>query len=355
MGEGVSVYLHNVWLSTGRARPSPGGMQSPAVVVELHYLVTAWGPDSARQQRLLGWAIQTLLATPVLPAAALNASAGRLRGRRAGDDHVGVARDRAARGDLAGRARRRASRRGRSWRASSSTEPWAASRCSRPSSRGTTSTAAICRGGARATRTRSSSRRSWRSRRRSPACSSATSAGWRAGRRRAALAEATVAEVLTEWSGLGYNQRALRLRAACVVVARDGWPRRRRRPARAARHRPVHGGGGRVVRLRRARGGGRHERPPGRRAPRRGARALLPQERHSDWNQAAMELGARVCTARAPRCEACPAAAWCPSRGIVAPARRGSRSAAAALRGDRSLGARAHRRRAGRRRGACPR
>ena len=40
-----------------------------------------------------------------------------------------------------------------------------------------------------------------------------------------ALAQATVAEVLTEWSGLGYNQRALRLRAACVVVARDGWPR----------------------------------------------------------------------------------------------------------------------------------
>ena len=39
------------------------------------------------------------------------------------------------------------------------------------------------------------------------------------------LAGATVAEVLTEWSGLGYNQRALRLRAACVVVARDGWPR----------------------------------------------------------------------------------------------------------------------------------
>jgi A/G-specific adenine glycosylase len=36
-----------------------------------------------------------------------------------------------------------------------------------------------------------------------------------------------------------------------------------------------------------------------------------------------MELGARVCTARAPRCEACPAAAWCPSRGRVAPPARG--------------------------------
>ena len=41
----------------------------------------------------------------------------------------------------------------------------------------------------------------------------------------AALAAATPAEVLTEWVGLGYNQRALRLRAACAIVARDGWPR----------------------------------------------------------------------------------------------------------------------------------
>jgi hypothetical protein len=73
MEEGVSVYLHNVWLATGRARPAPGGTAAPAVVVELHYLVTAWAPDSARQQRLLGWAIETLLATPVLPAAGLDA------------------------------------------------------------------------------------------------------------------------------------------------------------------------------------------------------------------------------------------------------------------------------------------
>lgn len=75
MAEGVSVYLHNLWLSTSRGRPAPGGMAAPSVVVELHYLVTAWAPDSARQQRLLGWAIDTLLATPVLPEAALNATA----------------------------------------------------------------------------------------------------------------------------------------------------------------------------------------------------------------------------------------------------------------------------------------
>ena len=37
-----------------------------------------------------------------------------------------------------------------------------------------------------------------------------------------------------------------------------------------------------------------------------------------------MELGATVCTARAPRCDACPVAAWCASAGAApaAPAAR---------------------------------
>ena len=138
------------------------------------------------------------------------------------------------------------------------------------------------------------------------------------------LAEATVAEVLTEWSGLGYNQRALRLRAACVVVARDGWP------GDAAGLRSLPGIGPYTAAAVASFAFGERvaavdtnvRRLAGRLAA--APEALLPAGRHSDWNQAAMELGARVCTARAPRCEACPAAAWCPSRGIVAPARRGS-------------------------------
>src|SRR4051795_741642 len=40
----------------------------------------------------------------------------------------------------------------------------------------------------------------------------------------ASLAAASVAEVLAEWVGLGYNRRALRLRDACAVVAQHGWP-----------------------------------------------------------------------------------------------------------------------------------
>ncbi|MCW3013516.1 MAG: A/G-specific adenine glycosylase, partial [Solirubrobacterales bacterium] len=40
-----------------------------------------------------------------------------------------------------------------------------------------------------------------------------------------ALAVAGTADVLGAWVGLGYNSRALRLKAACALVARDGWPR----------------------------------------------------------------------------------------------------------------------------------
>lgn len=44
---------------------------------------------------------------------------------------------------------------------------------------------------------------------------------------------------------------------------------------------------------------------------------LLPKDAvaAAQFNAAAMELGAIVCTARAPRCDACPVAAWCEWRG----------------------------------------
>jgi A/G-specific adenine glycosylase len=43
----------------------------------------------------------------------------------------------------------------------------------------------------------------------------------------------------------------------------------------------------------------------------RRAEALLPAEDAATWAVAVMELGALVCTARAPRCAACPVAAVC--------------------------------------------
>ena len=48
--------------------------------------------------------------------------------------------------------------------------------------------------------------------------------------------------------------------------------------------------------------------------------ALLPRKRVFDFNQALMDLGATVCTARNPRCSACPMARMCrsyPAAGAV--------------------------------------
>jgi len=45
------------------------------------------------------------------------------------------------------------------------------------------------------------------------------------------------------------------------------------------------------------------------------AESLLPPGRAYDWNQALMDLGATICTARAPRCEECPVSSVCASRG----------------------------------------
>jgi A/G-specific adenine glycosylase len=42
--------------------------------------------------------------------------------------------------------------------------------------------------------------------------------------------------------------------------------------------------------------------------------ALVDRDRPGDWNQALMELGATVCTPRAPRCDVCPVVAWCSAR-----------------------------------------
>ena len=169
------------------------------------------------------------------------------------------------------------------------------------------------------------------------------------------LAAATPAEVLTEWVGLGYNQRALRLRAACEIVARDGWPR----DSRGLRALPGVGPytAAAVASFAFGERAAAVDTNVRRVAARLGAgpEALLPRDRHDDWNQAAMELGALVCTARAPRCTGCPAAPWCPSRGRVAACRAGPARAAAALRGDRSLGARPRRRRARRRDATCRR
>jgi A/G-specific adenine glycosylase len=132
----------------------------------------------------------------------------------------------------------------------------------------------------------------------------------------AALAAAPPADVLREWVGLGYNRRALRLREACAVVAGHGWPDDLEElpgvgPYTAAALRafawdepvvPVDTNVARIF----VRVGAEIDGPP-------------------ELGHALMDLGATVCTARRPRCEACPLTA-CASRGRVAdaPRRRGA-------------------------------
>jgi A/G-specific adenine glycosylase len=128
-----------------------------------------------------------------------------------------------------------------------------------------------------------------------------------------ALAAAAPSEVLREWVGLGYNRRALALHGAARVVARDGWPDDLAAlpgvgPYTAAAVASF-AFGAQVAAV------DTNARRVAERL-RRGAPAdLLPAGRAAAWNQAMMELGATVCTARRPRCDACPVSAWCASAG----------------------------------------
>ena len=107
------------------------------------------------------------------------------------------------------------------------------------------------------------------------------------------LAAASLGDVIRVWAGMGYNQRAVRLHRAARTIVADGWPRDAAALAHDRRHRPVHGGDHRVVRVRPAGGVRRHERAP---------RARAPLRRRGHRRQAA--AGARRRVARRARARA---------------------------------------------------
>jgi A/G-specific adenine glycosylase len=131
------------------------------------------------------------------------------------------------------------------------------------------------------------------------------------------LAAASLEDVLREWVGLGYNRRAVRLWEAARMVARDGWPERLEDlpgvgPYTAAAVGSFAFGRDEVAvdtNVRRV-------------LARLGAPLAPPPGRAGELNQATMELGATVCTARAPRCGACPLREWCGGPSTVAAAPR---------------------------------
>ncbi len=119
-----------------------------------------------------------------------------------------------------------------------------------------------------------------------------------------ALAADSPADAIREWQGLGYNRRALNLHRAARQVASAGWPDD----------------------LTELPGVGAYTAA----AIRRFAfdESILPQDTNvrrieertghaftPECAQALMDLGATICLARIPRCDACPLANACPSRG----------------------------------------
>ncbi|HZV89551.1 MAG TPA: A/G-specific adenine glycosylase [Candidatus Binatus sp.] len=148
-----------------------------------------------------------------------------------------------------------------------------------------------------------------------------------------ALAEAPQEEVLQLWSGLGYYTRARNLqKAAQQIVAQHGgeFPREETAVlalpgigpytgaailsiALGAKRAALDGNVARVLaRLGAIRGDLRELRRW--QSLQETAGELLDPKSPGDWNQAMMELGAMVCTPRAPQCLVCPVAKFCRAR-----------------------------------------
>ena len=120
----------------------------------------------------------------------------------------------------------------------------------------------------------------------------------------ASLAQASTADVIRAWQGLGYNRRGLNLQRAARVLTTSGWPRDLTTLPGVGAYTAA------------AIGNFAFE------------RAVLPIDTNVERvrtrteaefspaaAQALMDLGATVCLARIPRCERCPLAVSCPSRG----------------------------------------
>ncbi|MBA3383739.1 MAG: A/G-specific adenine glycosylase [Actinobacteria bacterium] len=119
-----------------------------------------------------------------------------------------------------------------------------------------------------------------------------------------ALATASPAHVIREWQGLGYNRRGLNLHRAARAIAAQGWPDDLTE---------LPGVGPYTAAAVRAFALGEAVLP-------RDTNVLRIEERTGhrfdpSCGQALMDLGRTVCLARVPRCDECPLAERCPSRG----------------------------------------
>ena len=178
----------------------------------------------------------------------------------------------------------------------------------------------------------------------------------------AALAAEPVGEAIKAWAGLGYNQRAVRLHgiARQVVEEFDGQLPNTLEGLMALKGIGRYTAGAvacfafglpvatvdtniRRVLWRVFRGVEQLPWPGGETAARMYlelAEWALPREQAYDWQQALMDLGARICLARKPLCEKCPLRDQCAAyrrdgAGGALPLRRGAGAAARRARGER--------------------
>ncbi len=169
------------------------------------------------------------------------------------------------------------------------------------------------------------------------------------------LARASAADVVREWKGLGYNSRAVRLRRlAEVVVERYGGELPQDRESlrslpgvgayTAAAIRafafdiddaPIDTNIRRIIN--RLFFGLEYPEAAEMRKVDARAREVLPAGRAHDWNSALMDLGATICSARAPKCLVCPVRDDCAASPVDAARLEGLRAGAAARRPTESL------------------
>lgn len=142
------------------------------------------------------------------------------------------------------------------------------------------------------------------------------------------LADASTADVIRGWSGLGYNNRAVRLQQVARRLVSANTPL----PRDVAALRSLPGVGEYTAQaiscfaydepvtcidtnIRRVLGrifAGAEEQSKAEIAAL--AERALVRERAADWNAALMDLGALICRARTPLCPRCPVASWCAAR-----------------------------------------
>ncbi len=150
----------------------------------------------------------------------------------------------------------------------------------------------------------------------------------------ATLAAASPATVIRAWRGLGYNRRAVALRAAAVKIVEehDGrvpdslealvalpgvGPYTARAVLAFAFGRPV---APLDTNIRRVLGRALGPLPAGARALQATADGFVPPNGAATWSHALMDIGATICGPREPRCDACPIHSWCGTASGRSPA-----------------------------------